>query len=86
MNPNVSGQQLQIRKALLILLKGVGAPIVLYVDNPDELYSEIRQIIAGASPAAPKVVEKLGKGPLKKMAVLDTQIAGVAIQEEPVVL
>lgn len=86
MNPNIGGQQLQIRKALLIFIKTMGAPIVLYVDNPDEMYAEIRQIIANAVPAAPKLVEKLGKGPLKKVAILDTQIAGVAIQEEPVVM
>jgi len=44
--------------------------------------AKIKQIIANASEQSPKLVEKIGKGPLKKLAVLDTQIAGVAIQEE----
>jgi len=83
MNPHIPGQQMTIRKALLIFLKVVGSPLVLYVDNPDETYAEIKKIIANANPHSPKIIEKLGKGPLKKIAVLDTQIAGIAIQEEP---
>ena len=83
MNPHIPGQQMQIRKALLIFLKVVGPPLVLYVDNPDETYIEIKKIITNANSHSPKIIEKLGKGPLKKIAVLDTQIAGVAIQEEP---
>jgi len=83
MNPNIPGQQIQTRKALLVFLKVVAPPMVLYVDNPEETYAEIRKIIAGAHQQAPKLVEKFGKGPLKKISVLDTQIAGVAIQEEP---
>ena len=83
MNPHIPGQQMQIRKALLVFLKVVGPPLVLYVDNPDETYVDIKKIIANANPHSPKVIEKLGKGPLKKIAMLDIQIAGVAIQEEP---
>lgn len=82
-SPNIPGQQIKTRKALLIFLKVVAPPLVLYVDNPEEIYSEIRKIIANANPQAPKMIEKIGKGPLKKVAVLDTQLAGVAIQEEP---
>lgn len=83
MNPHLQGQQIKTRKALLIFLKAVGPPLVLYVDNSDEIYLEIRKIISSANPKAPKMIEKIGKGPLKKIAMLDTQIAGVAIQEEP---
>ena len=83
LNPNIPGQQMQTRKALLVFLKVVAPPMVLYVDNPDETYLEIRKIMANANQQAPKLIEKLGKGPLKKISVLDTQIAGVAIQEEP---
>lgn len=75
-------QQIKTRKAVLIFLKIVGPPLVLYVDDPDALYAEIRQIIANASPTAPKLIEKLGKGPLKKISIIDNQIAGIAIQEE----
>ncbi len=84
MNPNIPGQQIQTRKALLIFLKVVAPPLVLYVDNPDETYAEIKKIITNANQRTPNMIEKTGKGPLKKIAVLDTQIAGVAIQEEPV--
>jgi hypothetical protein len=77
-----SNQPMKTRKPVLIFLKIVGPPIVLYVDDPDALYAEIRDIIANASEKSPKLIDKTGKGPLKKLAVLDTQIAGVALQEE----
>lgn len=77
-----SNQQVKTRKPVLIFLKIVGPPLVLYVDDSEALYSEIKQIIANASEQSPKLIEKTGKGPLKKLAVLDTQIAGVSIQEE----
>ncbi|OGH99366.1 MAG: hypothetical protein A2104_03595 [Candidatus Melainabacteria bacterium GWF2_32_7] len=75
-------QPVKTRRPVLIFLKIVGPPLVLYVDDSDAVYNEIKQIIANASEQSPKLVEKIGKGPLKKLAVLDTQIAGVAIQEE----
>jgi len=78
-------QQFKMRKAVLLFLKHVGPPLVLYVDSPDELYQEIKEIIVKASASSPKLIERLGKGPLKPLAVLDTQIAGVSIQEEPYV-
>lgn len=75
-------QQVKTRKAVLIFLKVVGPPLVLYVDDPDSLYLEIRQIMVNASQSSPKLIEKIGKGPLKKLSILDTQIAGVAMQDE----
>lgn len=84
MNPNVPPQQLKTRQAILVFLKVVAPPLVLYVDNPDETYSEIIRIIENANARTPKMIEKCGKGPLKRLAMLDTQIAGVAVQEEPV--
>lgn len=77
------GQQLSTRKAVLIFLKNVGPPLVFYVDEPETLFAEIKQIIAKAVQTSPKMLEQVGKGPLKKVAVLDTQIAAVALQEEP---
>ncbi|MFA6990096.1 MAG: hypothetical protein WC197_08520 [Candidatus Gastranaerophilaceae bacterium] len=76
-------QQLKTRKAILLFLKNGGPPLVLYVDNPDEFYQELKDIILKASVSSPKLIEKVGKGPLKIIAVLDTQIAGASIQEEP---
>jgi len=82
MQPYQTTPGIQTRKAVLIFLKHVGPPLVLYVDDPDSLYNEIKTAITKASSAAPKLIEKTGKGPLKTLAVLDTQIAGVSIQEE----
>lgn len=75
-------QQVKTRKPVLIFLKMVGPPLVLYVDDSESLFEEIKAIIANASEKSPRLVEQVGKGPLKKLCILDTQIAGVAIQEE----
>jgi|GEM_PF-1462327 len=82
MQPYPQSPKIQTRRPVLIFLKHVGPPIVLYVEDSDALYSEIKQIIASASNSIPKLIEKSAKGPVKKLCVLDTQIAGVAIQEE----
>lgn len=82
MQPFNQNPQIQTRSAVLILLKGVAPPMVFYVDDHDAVYNDIKQIIKNASPQAPKLVEQTSKGPLKKLCVLDTQIAGVVIQEE----
>lgn len=84
MQPFQSSPQFQTRKAILIFLKNVGPPLVLYVDEPEAVYSDLKQLILKASTVTPKLIERVGKGPLKTIAFFDTQIAGVAIQEEPV--
>jgi hypothetical protein len=78
-----SNQKVKTRRPVLIFLKMVGPPLVLYVDDTEAVYDELKQIMQNASEQSPKLIEKTGKGPLKKLAVLDVQIAGVAIQEEP---
>jgi len=78
--------QIKTRKPVLIFLKVVGPPLVLYVENSEAVYQEIKQIISTANDESPKLIEKTGKGPLKKLAVLDTQIAGVALQEENIAI
>jgi len=82
MQPYPQPPQIQTRRPVLIFLKHVGPPIVLYVDDSEALYNEIKQIIASASNSSPKLIEKSAKGPVKRLCVLDTQIAGVVIQEE----
>lgn len=82
MNPYQSASQVQTRKPLLIFLKHVGPPLVLYIEDVETVYNEVKKIMTNANAQAPKLIEKIGNGPLKKVAVLDTQIAGVAIQEE----
>lgn len=84
MTQNIPGQQqIKTRRAVLIFLKVVAPPLVLYVDNPEESFNEIKRIIETANIRAPRLIEQAGKGPLKKISVLDTQIAGVALQDEP---
>lgn len=68
--------------AILVLLKSLATPIVLYADVPTQLYEELKGIISSAKPGAPRLIEKPGVGPLKKVAFLDTDILGVAMQAE----
>ena len=74
--------QLKTRKAVLVLMKHSAPPLVLYVDEPDALYEELKQAIKTANNSMPKLIEKHAKGPVKNLSILDTQLAGVAIQEE----
>ena len=53
------------------------------MDDTESAYQELKQIMANANERTPKLIERNGKGPIKRFAVLDTQIAGVVIQEEP---
>ena len=74
--------QVKTRKAVLIMMKHSAPPLVLYVDNPEELYEDLKQAIKTANNSMPKLIERQAKGPVKMLSVLDTQLAGVAIQEE----
>jgi hypothetical protein len=69
--------------SVLVFLKSLATPIVVYSDNPTQLYEEIKLLIKNANSVAPKLVEKPGVGPLKKVCFLDTEVAGVAMQVEP---
>lgn len=69
--------------AVLVFLKSLSTPVVLYADNPSQLYEEIRQILRSANMQSPRLIEKPGTGPLKKFAFLDTELSGVALQSEP---
>ena len=70
--------------SVLVFMKSLATPLVLYADNANQLYDEIKQIIRSANPQSPKIIEKQGVGPLKKVAFLDTEVSGVAMQLEPV--
>ena len=69
--------------SVLVFMKSLATPLVLYADNANTLYDEIKQIIRSANPQTPKLIEKQGVGPLKKVAFLDTEVSGVAVQLEP---
>ena len=72
-------QNIKKRTSVLVFLKGSTAPLVLYVENPEEFYAELKQTIK--SPTA-VLVEKETQGPLKKVCFISNQVASVAIQEE----
>lgn len=73
-----------IQASVLVFMKSLSTPIVLYSENPTHLYEEIKQFIRTANPQSPKLIEKPGLGPLKKVAFLDTELSGVAMQTDPV--
>lgn len=70
--------------SVLVFMRSLATPLVLYADNATQLYEDIKQLIKTANPGAPKLIEKQGAGPLKKVAFLDTEISGVAMQLEQV--
>ena len=72
-------QNIKKRTSVLVFLKGSTAPLVLYVENPEELYAELKQVIKSATAV---LVEKETQGPLKKVSFISNQIAALAIQEE----
>ena len=74
-----NAQNIKKRTSVLVFLKGSTAPLVLYVENPEELYAELKQAIK--SPAA-VLIEKETQGPLKKVCFISNQVASIAVQEE----
>jgi hypothetical protein len=76
-NPNA--QNIKIRYAVLVFLKGSTAPLVLYVNEYMDLYRELSEYMKSNQAV---VVEKETEGPLKKVCFASNQIAAVAIQEE----
>ncbi len=73
-------QNFKTKNSILLFGKSWAAPLVLYFDNPQEKYKEIQDIIN--SSAQPRLVELTANGPIKKVSILSSQIAGVALQEE----
>ncbi len=76
-NPNA--QNIKIRYAVLVFIKGSTAPLVLYVKEPQALYDELTSLLQAQKSV---VVERETEGPIKKVCFLSSQIAAVAIQEE----
>ena len=79
-----SQQQIKTRVSVLVFLKGNAAPIVLYVENPQELYAELLSYLK--MPANVKLLEKETVGPIKKISFMSNQISAVAMQEEQYVV
>ena len=72
-------QNIKKRTSILVFLKGSTAPLVLYVENPEELYTELQTAIKSTTA---KLIEKETQGPLKKVSFISNQIAAIAVQEE----
>ncbi len=79
--PFAQNTQIKKRISVLVFLKGTTAPLVLYVENPQELYDELSQIVKLNSPTG-KMIEKNTLGPIKKVCIQASQICAVALQEE----
>ena len=73
------GANIKIRTAVLIFLKNLAAPLVLYFDNPMEIYGELKDAVASPSN---KIFELEPLGPIKRVCINASNISGVALQEE----
>lgn len=72
-------QNIKTRTSILVFIKGSTAPLVLYVENPQDLYNELTQAMKSATAT---FIEKETTGPLKKVCFVSNQIAALAMQEE----
>ena len=74
-----SQQQVRVRTALLVFMKGVSSPLVLYFERPEDVYAELKELIrTGVS----KVIEKETIGPIRKITLMSNEICAVALQDE----
>jgi hypothetical protein len=76
---NPKAQSIKKRYAVLVFLKGSTAPLVLYVNDYQEFYQELSDIMKSNQAV---VIEKETEGPLKRVCFISNQIAALAIQEE----
>ena len=68
------------RQAVILFLKGSATPVVMYFENPQAVYAELKQLMKSPTP---KKKKKEPVGPIKKLCFVSTQIAGLVLQEEP---
>ncbi len=66
--------------AVLVFLKSMATPLVLYTPNTPETFAEIKEAMKNAKSTAPKLIEKETLGPLRQVFFWDTEIAGGALQ------
>ena len=74
-----NAQNIKKRTSLLVFLKGSTAPLVVYVENPEAMYEELKTAMKSPTPS---FIEKDTTGPLKKVCFISNQIASLALQEE----
>lgn len=71
--------KIQVRNAVLLFCKDASTPLVLYFDNAQKIYEDVKALINSTEI---KMVEFEPIGPIKKAAVLSSNIISVALQEE----
>ena len=72
-------QQVKIRTGLYVFIKESPNPIVLYFDNAQAAFDELKQAMKSTTPV---LVDKQANGPIKRLCVLSNQIKGLALQDE----
>ncbi len=72
-------QQVKIRTGLYVFIKETPNPIVMYFDNPQAVYDELKQAMKSATPV---LVDKQANGPIKRLCIISNQIRGIALQDE----
>lgn len=79
----MSQQQIQgtikTRMAILVFCRDMNTPMVLYFDNAEKIYEELKALINSDEV---KMVEFEPIGPIKKASLLSNRIVAVALQEE----
>jgi hypothetical protein len=68
--------------AVLVFLKSLATPVVLYTPNTQETFQELKTLMKQAKVGSPKLVEKDTLGPLKQVFFWDTEIVGAALQTD----
>ncbi len=79
MSQQYNPANIKVKTAVLIFLKNLAAPLVLYFENPQEIYEEIKEVV---NTPISKIFEFEPTGPIKKVCVNANQISAVALQEE----
>ena len=62
------------RQAVILFLKGSATPVVMYFENPQAVYAELKQLMKSPTPV---LVEKEPVGPIKKLCFVSTQSLSV---------
>ena len=71
--------QVKIRTGVYVFIKDTLNPIVLYFDNPQAVFEELKQAMKSATPV---LIDKQANGPIKRLCVVSNQIRGLALQDE----
>ena len=71
--------KIEVRWAVLIFCRDIANPMVLYFDNAEKVYGDLKALINSTEV---KMVEFEPIGPIKKASLLSSNIMGVALQEE----